>query len=347
MTIAPASLPTRLDAPTAQRLAAIALANVGREYPNHPGHALADAADARTPRALHPAFYGSYDWHSCVHMHWLLARMRRLFADVHAEGIAAAFDAHLHAAAIAGEVAYFARPGARAFERTYGWGWLLLLAAELHHASQDGDAAAGRWAAALAPLTATIVERYLDYLPRARYPIRYGIHPNSAFGLACALDYATACVDDRLRDAARTSALAWFEADRDLPVAWEPSGADFFSPSLIEADLMRRVLAPAGFAEWLAAALPGLARGLPAALFEPAQVSDRRDPQIVHLDGLNLSRAWCMRGIAGALPASDPRAPVLAAAAERHLAAGADGLRSTDYFGAHWLATFALRALTA
>jgi hypothetical protein len=336
-----------LDPATAAALAAIALRNVVREYPNHPGHAFESAADVRTPRALHPAFYGSYDWHSCVHMHWLLARVRRLHPGAHEAAIAAVFDAHLDAAAIAGEAAYFDRPGARAFERMYGWGWLLLLAAELQRAAAAGDVRAGGWQAALQPLSDVVVARYHAFLPRARYPIRYGVHANSAFGLACALDYAAVAGAAALGEAVGASAMAWFGDDAHLPAAWEPSGADFFSPSLIEADLMRRVLAPADFAGWLARALPSLADAQPPTLFEPAQVSDRADPQIVHLDGLNLSRAWCLRGIAGGLPADDVRRAVLIDAAERHLAAGMAGLRSDDYCGAHWLATFALRALTA
>jgi hypothetical protein len=333
-----------LDLAGASHFARIALHNVVREYPNHPGHALDGPADARTPRDLHPAFYGSYDWHSCVHMHWLLARLIRLQPALpERAAVEHVFDSHLSPGAIAGEVAYFQRPGTRSFERTYGWGWLLLLDAELHLIGSSAQT----WLAALAPLRATIVQRFCDYLPRARYPIRYGMHANSALGLACALDYATLCHDARLAAAARASARGWFGGDRDLPAAWEPSGADFFSPALVEADLMRRVLDPADFGQWLGHALPGLAHGAPASLFEPAEVSDRADPQIVHLDGLNLSRAWCFRGIARSLPASDPRTGLLRAAAERHLDAGTVGLASGDYFGEHWLATFAVRALTA
>ena len=334
-----------LDAGTAAQLAHIALSNVEREYPNHPGHALDSPADARTPRELHPAFYGSYDWHSCVHMHWLLVRVRRLHPAVEREEVERVLGAHLTREHVATEAAYFHRPSTRSFERTYGWGWLLLLAAELRQLGNAGDGLARTWDAALRPLADTIVARYLDYLPRARYPIRYGMHANSAFGLACALDYAAVTAVDSLREAAQRSADAWFAADHDLPAAWEPSGADFFSPSLIEADLMRRVLAPTAFADWLDAALPGLARGEPRTLFEPADVSDRTDPQIVHLDGLNLSRAWCFRGIEAALPPGDARRAGLRAAFERHHAAGAAGLASGDYFGEHWLGTFLLRAL--
>lgn len=327
----------------ASSLARIALANVVREYPNHPQHVLAGAGDLVPTRALHPAFYGSYDWHSCVHMHWLLARVLRRFPEVpEAAAIAQVFDAHLTLGNVAIEAAYFARPEARTFERTYGWAWLLQLATEL-----AADPAALRWSRALAPLTATIVARYHDYLPRQRYLLRYGLHANSAFGLALALDYANAADDVELAARCRSAAFRWFAADRDAPAAWEPSGSDFLSPALMEADLMRRVLDTAAFAAWLDGFLPGLARGIPAALMAPVPVDERADPLLVHLDGLNLSRAWTLRGIAGALPPADPRRPRLLAAADAHLAAGLDGLESGEYAGAHWLASFAVLALTA
>jgi hypothetical protein len=255
--------------------------------------------------------------------------------------IDATFDAHVTPAAIATEAAYFERPGTQSFERTYGWAWLLALATELAR-----DAAAQPWRDALAPLAATIVARYRDFLPRAQYPIRYGMHTNSAFGLAMALDYADVCGDAPFAGLLRAKALAWYGGDADLPVAWEPSGADFLSPALIEAHLMHRVLPRDAFASWLSRAMPDLERGLPRTLFEPATVSDRTDPQIVHLDGLNLSRAWCFEAIADALGEADGRTPGLHDAAARHRAAGLAGLDSGDYFGAHWLATFALLALT-
>ena len=331
-----------LDHALASRLARIALVNVRTEYPNKPDHVLASPGDVRPSRELHPAFYGSYDWHSCVHMHWLLARLRRLHPGIPERAdIAAVFDGHLTDDAIAAECAYLARPHARSFERTYGWAWLVELAREL---GQDDDSDARRWARALAPLAEAFAARYLDYLPRARYPIRHGMHPNSAFGLAFAIDYARAAGDDALEDACVSRSLAWFAADRDAPAAWEPSGADFLSPALMEADLMRRVLPHGRYGAWLAAFLPGLARREPAALFAPAEVADRADPQIVHLDGLNLSRAWCMRGIANALAPGDPRVAVLLGAADRHVAAGLAGLENAEYVGAHWLATFAVLA---
>jgi hypothetical protein len=329
----------------AHRFAAIALANIDREYPAKLDHVLAADADARPPRELHPAFYGSYDWHSCVHMHWLLVHARR--SDPR-QPLAAAVDAllerRLAPAAIAAELAYLGRPDAAAFERTYGWAWLLKLAQEL--AACD-DAAARRWSAQLAPLAAAFGARYRAWLPRAGYPIRHGNHPNSAFGLLFALDYARAAGDIPLATLCVTRAQDWFSADRDAPARWEPSGADFLSPTLVEADLMRRVLAPRDFAAWLDAFLPGLAAGAPASLLRPAAVADRSDPQIVHLDGLNLSRAWNWRGIAAAFPAADPRAQVARDAAQSHLEAGLAGLAAADYAGSHWLASFAALALGA
>jgi hypothetical protein len=332
-----------LTADLAARFAALALANVVREYPNKQDHVLGAPGDLQPARMLHPSFYGSYDWHSCVHMHWLLARLRRGHPALPQRAeIDALFDRHLAPEAIAGECAYLARPGTQSFERTYGWAWLLKLAAELA-AAQDDRAA--RWAADLAPLAGAFVARYRAYLPKAHYPIRYGIHANSAFGLAFALDYARIAGELELADACTAKAQAWYGADRDAAAAWEPSGADFLSPTLVEADLMRRVLSADEFAAWLAGLLPGLVQRVPATLFTPVRVADRTDPQIVHLDGLNLSRAWCMRGIATTLPEGDPRATVLLAAAQTHLAAGLAGIGSGDYLGEHWLATFAVLAL--
>lgn len=332
----------RLSPELASRLAALALANVVREYPNRQDHTLDSAEDLRPTRTLHPAFYGSYDWHSSVHMHWLLARLHRSFPALPQRAkIAALFDRHLTPDAITGEVAYLARPHAQTFERTYGWAWLLKLASEL----AAGGADAARWADNLAPLAAVFVAGYRDYLPRAHYPIRTGTHPNSAFGLGFALDYARRAGEAELEDVCVAAARAWFGADRDAPAAWEPSGADFLSPVLTEAWLMRRVLPQAEYAEWLSAFLPRLEQRTPVTLFVPVRVADRGDAQIVHLDGLNLSRAWCMRGIASALPESDPRVPVLENAAATHLTAGLAGLGSGDYVGAHWLATYAALAL--
>jgi len=330
----------------AARFAGLALHNIGRPYPHKLDHVLGGPGDVQAPRTLHPSFHGSYDWHSCVHMHWLLAHLLRRFPDLpQRSAIAATFDRNLAPAAIAGEVAYLDGPHHASFVRTYGWAWLLKLALEFAEgASDDPDAA--RWSAALAPLARAFAERWLDFLPRTQFPIRHGNHPNSAFGLAFALDYARGTGATALEQAVVAKALAWYGADRDGAAAWEPSGADFLSPVLIEADLMRRVLDAPALARWLHGFLPGLPRAEPAALFAPVPVSDRGDPQIVHLDGLNLSRAWCFGAIARALPRGDARTAVLTAAAARHLEAGMAGLESDDFLGAHWLASFAALALS-
>jgi hypothetical protein len=329
----------------AERFASLALANIRCEYPHKLDQVLASSADLAAPRALHPSFHGSYDWHSCVHMHWLLARVRRAFPALAARSaIEAQFDTSFAPAAVAGEAAYLARAHTQSFERTYGWAWLLKLGEELLLAD---DAKARAWSAELAPLAQAFVARYLGYLPKLRYPIRYGTHANSAFGLAFALDYARKAGEDSLERRCVASAQAWFGADRDAPAAWEPSGADFLSPALTEALLMSSVLPAREFAAWLHAFLPGVAERQPTSLFVPAEVGDRADPQLVHLDGLNLSRAWCMRAIAQALPQGDARAPVLREAADAHFAAGMSGIASGEFVGEHWLASFALLAAHA
>ncbi|HMQ31991.1 MAG TPA: DUF2891 domain-containing protein [Chloroflexaceae bacterium] len=335
--------PPALTAELASRLACVALEGIAREYPYSPGHVLMDAADARRPRELHPAFYGCFDWHSAVHTHWQLVRLLRLLPALpEAAAIRAALGAHLTSANLRAEAAYFAEPGRRGFERPYGWAWLLKLAEELL-GWDDPDAR--RWSAAVAPLARLVAELYLEFLPRLTYPVRSGVHSSTAFGLAFALDYARAAGHAPLRELVVARSLDYFGADRDGPAAWEPGGSDFLSPCLAEADLMRRVLPAEQFAGWLGAFLPGLAAGGPPQLLTPAHVSDRSDGQIVHLDGLNLSRAWCMWGVAGALPPADPRRPVLLAAAGRHAEAGLAGVGGGDYMGDHWLGSFALYML--
>jgi hypothetical protein len=333
---------TRLTPDFASRLAAIALGHVAREYPNVLVHAIRGPEELGTPRALHPIFYGSYDWHSCVHGHWLLATLLRLYPDLPEAGaIQSHFDSAFTEPAVTGECEYLARPTSGGFERPYGWGWLLALAHELSR--HDGGAA--RWGRTLAPLTEVFVARFHTFLPKADYPVRAGVHSNTAFALALALDYARAAGDRDLEQLIGQKARAWYWKDRDCQ-AWEPSGDDFLSPALIEAELMRRVLAPVEFHAWFAAFLPRAAAGEPATLFAPARVSDRSDGKIAHLDGLNLSRAWCWRGIAGGLEATDPARPAARAAAETHLAASLPHVAG-DYMGEHWLASFALLALMA
>jgi hypothetical protein len=328
----------------AEQFAARALANIGRDYPHKLDHVLAGDVDVVAPRYLHPAFHGSFDWHSCVHMHWLLARIRRGFPRLQcAAAIDAVLDRNLAPGAVAGEVAYLRRADSVSFERPYGWAWLLKLAAELR-----GDAHRGApWCAALQPLADAFAARFIAFLPRARYPVRQGVHANSALALAFALDYAHAAGDRALARVCIDKAQRWYADDVDLPCGWEPSGADFLSPALVEANLMRRVLDPPAFSTWLAAALPGFDAATPVSLFTPVVVDDRSDPQLVHLDGLNLARAWCLREIAASLPENDARAAVARRVADTHLVAGWQGLASDAFVGAHWLASFAMLALDA
>jgi len=329
----------------ASAFARLALKGLGQEYPNKLEHVMAGPTDVKGPRALHPAFHGSYDWHSSVHGHWMLARLLRRFPGLPEAGlIRAALGASLSAENLKGEADYFARKESKPFERPYGWAWLLKLAEELQ-GWDDPDARS--WSKGLRPLADVVVARYLEFFPKQTYPIRTGVHPNTAFGLASAHDYARAVGDARLRELVEARARAYFGADADAPARWEPSGADFFSPTLMEADLMRRVLPPEEFPAWFARFLPGAARGEPDALFTPATVTDRTDPQLVHLDGLNLSRAWAMRGVASALPAGDPARAILRSSAERHARAALGHVASGDYAGEHWLASFAVYLLTA
>ncbi|HSS03178.1 MAG TPA: DUF2891 domain-containing protein [Kofleriaceae bacterium] len=323
----------------ASPFARLALDCVQRELPNSIQHLINEPGDVRRPRELHPAFYGCLDWHSAVHGHWLLVRLVRTVPGLReAAAIRAALDANLTAASIAAEVAYFAAPNRGSYERTYGWAWLLQLAAELH-GWRDDDAR--RWAANLQPLSDAIAARYLAFLPRQTYPIRTGVHANTAFGLALALDFARATGHGALEALLVERATAYYAADRDAPAAWEPSGEDFLSPSLMEADLMRRVLPAASFAPWLHGFLPRL----PPELAHPAIVSDRSDGKLAHLDGLNLSRAWCLRAVAAALPAGDPLRPALVAAADEHTSTGLAHVMTGDYMGEHWLASFAVYLL--
>jgi hypothetical protein len=324
----------------ASAFARLALAGIGREYPNKPDHVLNDAGDVKSPRALHPAFYGCLDWHSSVHGHWMLVRLLRLFPDLPERAqIRGVLREHLSAANLKAEADYFAQPNRRSFERTYGWAWLLKLAEELH-GWDDPDGK--EWSRNLTPLVDVVVARYLEFLPKQTYPIRTGVHPNTAFGLAFAHDYAKAVGHRALRERVEERARTYFAADVAYPAAWEPGGEDFFSASLLEADLMRRVLPAAEFRAWFAHFLPGIAEGEPLSLLKPATVADRSDPKIVHLDGLNLSRAWCMNQLARTMPKSAPARRVLEAAAAEHAEAGLQHVASGDYVGEHWLASFAV-----
>jgi len=327
----------------ASHFAQLALKCVTREYPNKPEHVLNDAGDIQNPKALHPAFYGCYDWHSSVHGHWMLVRLLRLFPNLpEAPAIRKALGDNLRAENILVETAYLKQKNRQSFERTYGWAWLLKLAEEL---SLSSNSEAKTWSRNLQPLADAVVESYLLFLPKQTYPIRTGVHPNTAFGLAFAFDYARASGNEKLTGLIIERSRSYFANDRNYPGAWEPGGEDFFSPALMEADLMRRVLTPAEFRHWFDRFLPQLANGIPATLLKPATVTDRTDPKLVHLDGLNLSRAWCMRSIASALPQNDPARKALANSARAHARDALAHVASGDYAGEHWLASFAVYLL--
>lgn len=323
-----------MDVAQADRLASIALGHVTQAYPHVLVHVFTGPGDVATPRALHPIFYGSFDWHSCVHGYWLLATLLRRFPGmVRAGAIRRLFDAQITPGAVAGECAYFARPSSRGFERPYGWAWTLALQQAL---------AGTAWDEMFRPLAGIVAQRFHAFLPKAQYPVRVGTHFNTAFALLVSAPYAAAH-DPALLRLMASRAIDWYGRDEACQ-AWEPGQDEFLSPALIEALCMLRLLPPGAFAPWFDRFLPALAGSLPATLFEPAAVSDRTDGKIAHLDGLNLSRAWCWREIAAALGADDERAGVAGKAAEAHLSVSLPHV-SGDFMGEHWLATFAALAL--
>jgi hypothetical protein len=323
----------RLDAAVASRFASAALGHVAREYPNKMDHVLDGPADALGPRDLHPIFFGSFDWHSCVHGWWTLLTVRRMFPDIpEAEAIAELADASFTREKIEAERAYLDRSLSRGFERPYGWAWLL----HLHLEATRHDAS---WGAMLEPLARAFAGRFKAHLPQLTYPIRVGAHFNSSFSLVLAVEWADA-FDSGLAATIRARALEWFGGDRDCQ-AWEPGGDEFLSSALTEALCMAR-LHPDRFPDWFSGFLPRMSDRQPATLFTPALVSDRSDGKIAHLDGLNLSRAWCWRGIAALL--EEPRRSVAQSTADEHLAAAMPHIAG-DYAGEHWLASFALLAL--
>lgn len=319
----------------ASRFATIALGHVRREYPHKLDHVMDGPEDVLGPRALHPIFYGSFDWHSCVHGYWMLLRLRRLFPEIaEAAQIRALADEMLVPARVAGELAYLERAYSGGFERPYGWAWLLALHGE---AGRHDDA---EWADALEPLARAFADRFGDFLPRQTYPIRTGTHFSTAFALILALEWADAH-DEPLAALIRERAQSYYGADRNCP-GWEPGGDEFLSSAMIEALCMKRALDADAFTRWFADFLPGLSQGEPKTLFTPATVSDRSDGKIGHLDGFNLSRAWCWRAIARD---GDPAFGALAEqTAQAHLDASLPHIAG-DYMGEHWLASFALLAL--
>ncbi len=323
----------------AEHLAGLALECISREYPNKIAHVMSDDEDAGTPRQLHPAFYGCFDWHSSIHGHWMLVRLMKEFPDLpRRENIRAAIDANLQPDNIRAEVAYLSHPQRRSFERMYGWAWLLKLSEELH--SWD-DPQAQIWATHVQPLAELIEDRYIDFLPRQTYAIRTGEHPNTAFGLSFAWDYAITMGKDSLAESIREAALRYYALDGDCPAHYEPGGADFLSPCLEEANLMQRILDPEALSSWLSTFFPSL----PSSLQMPATVSDRSDGKLVHLDGLNLSRAWCLFAIARQLLDGDPRKEAYRRIAVEHITVTLPNIASGSYEGEHWLASFAVYAL--
>jgi len=340
----PSPLPPNIDAAAAERLANLALACIHKEYPNKISHVLNGDADVRPPRELTPAFYGCFDWHSAVHGHWLLARLARWFPDApFAARARTALDRSLTPENIAAEVRYLQGEGRNTFERPYGLAWLLQLDAELH---EWDDPQARRWAGTLEPLAKAAAARIRSWAPKLSFPIRIGEHNQTAFSFGLILDWARSTGDHETAALLESRVRDLYLKDRDCPIAYEPSGEDFLSPCLAEADLVRRVLAPDAFAEWLAAFLPSLPRDGRGDWLTPGVVTDPTDGKLAHLDGLNLSRAWMLQGIAASLPAADPRVPALRAAAAAHRESGLRAVTGEHYEGGHWLGSFATYLVT-
>lgn len=333
----------QIDREAASRFASLVLAHVRREYPNKLDHVLNGPEDLALPSALHPVFYGSFDWHSNVHGYWLLATLYRRSPGLpEAPRIRSLFDEQFTRDKVQREIAYLRQPSRGTFERPYGWAWVLMLAAELARLETSEVQA---WREALLPLASEFAERFCEFLPKATYPVRVGTHFNTAFALSLALEFAHVYRDEELAALLREKAKAWYGADRDCQ-AWEPGGDDFLSSALVEAECMRRMLERDEWSAWIDGFLPHLAAREPRTLFVPADVSDRSDGKIAHLDGLNLSRAWCWRSVAASWHADDPRRAVAMRAADEHLAASLPHV-ADDYAGAHWLATYALLAILA
>jgi hypothetical protein len=313
---------------------------VHQEYPNKIAHVLSGDADVRPPRELTPAFYGCYDWHSSVHGHWLLARLARTFPGApFAPRARAALARSLEAEKLTAEAGYLSGPGRTSFERPYGLAWLLQLTAELR---EWQDPQAQQWATLLRPLETAAAARLREWLPKLSRPIRIGEHDQTAFAFGLVLDWARTAGDHPMIDLILSKAGEFYRNDRACPLNYEPNGQDFLSPCIAEADLMRRVLAPPAYADWLRVFLPQIPADGSAAWLDPVVVTDPTDPKLAHLDGLNLSRAWMLDGIVSGLPESDSRRAALRAAADRHREAGLEAVTGEHYEGGHWLGSFAV-----
>jgi hypothetical protein len=333
-----------MDSATVERFAKLALACVHQEYPNKIGHVMQSDDDVGPPRELTPAFYGCFDWHSSIHGHWLLARLAKMYPEAEfADAARAALAKSLTAEKMAGEAAYLAGEGRASFERPYGLAWLLCLAEELRGWDDDQ---AQQWAPNLAPLEATAADRIKDWLPKLYYPIRVGEHSQTAFAFGLILDWAEAAGDEEMVTLVKGAALRFHLDDLACPLSYEPSGQDFLSPCIAEADLMRRILPPGQFAKWLEGFLPQIPRDGGADWLPIGVVTDRADGKLAHLDGLNLSRAWMLEGILAGLPEDDSRRPALRAAADAHARAGLAAVTGEHYEGGHWLGSFATYLVT-
>jgi hypothetical protein len=328
----------------ASELVTLSLGCTNRPYPNKPSHVYEEEAQVLPPRAITPAFYGCFDWHSAVHGHWAMVRILALYPDLpQRTAIESRLDEHLTPAVIERELAFFREQRTETFERPYGWGWLLRLSDELRQLDHPHAAA---WRSALQPLVDQIASRTTGYLDRLSVPIRSGTHSNTAFALAHMLDYAAGGGHTELAANLERRALDFYRNDRACPTAYEPSGEDFVSPCLAEADVMRRILDAPDFVTWLDRFLPHLGSPEAAPLRHPVEIRDLQDPRIGHLIGLAFQRAWCFDGIASALPEGDPRVPVLAALARLHRREGVRQMFNSGYGGEHWLASFAIMAMT-
>ncbi|MEE9392312.1 MAG: DUF2891 domain-containing protein [Planctomycetota bacterium] len=335
---------TALDASSAVRFADLALDCLHREYPNKLTHVLQSDADVKAPRELTPVFCGCFDWHSAVHGHWLLVRLCRLYPQADfSQRARAKLNLSFTPEKVAGEVAYFQGKGHGAFERPYGLAWLLQLTAELR---EWNDPEAKRWLSALAPLEIIVAQRFREWLPKLSHPIRSGEHSQTAFAFGLALDWARLSNDRHLEDLLIENSRAYYAQDKGWKLAFEPGGQDFLSPGLAEADLMRRMMNPREFAAWLQGFLPELAHPETQSL-SPAEVTDKSDGKLAHLDGLNISRAWMLEGIAASLPSDDPRLAYIRRAALEHRQSGLASVTGEHYEGGHWLGSFAVYLVTS
>jgi hypothetical protein len=336
----PPTAPPALDPGAAARFAGLALSCLHREYPNKIAHTMESDADALPPHVLTPSFYGCYDWHSDVHGHWLLVRLLRLYPNApFASQARTELARSLTPANIAGEVAYVGREDRASFERPYGLAWLLQLSSELR---QWNDPQAKQWLHTLEPLETKAAAKLKSWLPKLHYPIRIGEHDQTAFSFGLMWDWAGVSGDTEMRTLLADAARRFYQNDRNCPINYEPSGQDFLSPCLAEADFMRRVLDTRGFRAWLTSFLPGIPENTNTTWLQPGVVTDRSDPKLAHIDGLNLSRAWMLEGIAHGLGPDDRRVGALKAAAKSHREAALPAVTGEHYEGGHWLGTFAV-----